>query len=636
MKHFIWILFLGLNAFAQQLSVPDFKVESVSKTSELNAWVLYLAPPAKHHFNIKAPMKATIASKQIDFIVQEAKESKITFERANAAIAASDAVDISVFLCDDAKTYCIKKTQSVVLASVLNASLETTAVKVPNGTMGKSFLRAKPPQRMAQAARTQAVTGDLSENAQGLETGVDEEHDVVETVDDDASTSVALKKDAHGFWNNNISAALNEAVKKKKPLLIDFYGIWCPPCNQYNESVFPTPKFQKAAKHFVLLKVDADKNLSWELKSHFKVGGYPTLIFVKTPANTQIANLEEIDRLIGFVNADETAKQVNAAYANRAETLDEKMTLAKSSYLIGLEKQIEVKYEKQEFAEVIKLADEGHQLNADDLFFRIVKLQATTSLQKTDPTKDELAAGAALLKEIWQKRATASVDTLMRAVTFTQHQAERLANDADKREQLTWALDDLSTLQDRINPATLNVDNHELSIADLDDFRIDAYTAMHDDAGVKRARASGITSYQKLIAHYRAADPRGLNLELAYLYREDGQYDKAKTIYEHFIQKYPHEFTFYYPAAKLYLEQKDLPKARDDAEKAVKYGYGDNQLRAEDLLLKIMIAQGEKPQALKRGHEFLASAQSPKDYVVRTQHYLDAIQKTLKEIESKE
>src|ERR1700735_70587 len=74
----------------------------------------------------------------------------------------------------------------------------------------------------------------------------------------------------------------SKARKEGKPVLIDFFGIWCPPCNELDETVFETPSFLEKAKAFELLKIDADKESSWKLKNKFKIGGYPTVVFTNS------------------------------------------------------------------------------------------------------------------------------------------------------------------------------------------------------------------------------------------------------------------------------------------------------------------------------------------------------------------
>jgi protein disulfide-isomerase len=76
-----------------------------------------------------------------------------------------------------------------------------------------------------------------------------------------------------GLFGRDIDAAFRQAKKLNRPLLIDFFGTWCPPCNQLDETVFSTPKFYKKSRSFVLLKVDADDQSSWVLKDKYRING---------------------------------------------------------------------------------------------------------------------------------------------------------------------------------------------------------------------------------------------------------------------------------------------------------------------------------------------------------------------------
>ena len=44
-------------------------------------------------------------------------------------------------------------------------------------------------------------------------------------------------------FNTDISRAFVSAKKTGKPLLISFFGIWCPPCNELDETVFESLTF---------------------------------------------------------------------------------------------------------------------------------------------------------------------------------------------------------------------------------------------------------------------------------------------------------------------------------------------------------------------------------------------------------
>jgi len=92
-----------------------------------------------------------------------------------------------------------------------------------------------------------------------------------------------------GNWLTDYNAALAQAKKENKPLLIDFTGSdWCPPCKMMAKEVFAAPTFQEyAAKDLVLLKADfpklkplppAQQQANDALAQKFNIEGFPTLI----------------------------------------------------------------------------------------------------------------------------------------------------------------------------------------------------------------------------------------------------------------------------------------------------------------------------------------------------------------------
>lgn len=77
-------------------------------------------------------------------------------------------------------------------------------------------------------------------------------------------------------------------LKSKKPVMVDFFGEWCPPCR------LAGPVIESLAKDYegkiVVGKVDVDQNQ--ELAQKFGVMSIPTVIFFKEG--------KEIERVVGF------------------------------------------------------------------------------------------------------------------------------------------------------------------------------------------------------------------------------------------------------------------------------------------------------------------------------------------------
>jgi len=81
---------------------------------------------------------------------------------------------------------------------------------------------------------------------------------------------------SHANWNDIKAQAKNE----HKLIFLDFYTVWCSPCKKMAMEVFPLPEAGDFFnKHFINVKVDAEKGEGKDLAKTFRPTGYPTLVF---------------------------------------------------------------------------------------------------------------------------------------------------------------------------------------------------------------------------------------------------------------------------------------------------------------------------------------------------------------------
>lgn len=89
----------------------------------------------------------------------------------------------------------------------------------------------------------------------------------------------------HGTWDEAVALA----EKEKKKIFIDFFTEWCGPCLNMALTVFPLPEVGEAYnKHFVCLKIDAEKGEGKELAKKYGVHSYPSYIFVEPKTGDMI------------------------------------------------------------------------------------------------------------------------------------------------------------------------------------------------------------------------------------------------------------------------------------------------------------------------------------------------------------
>lgn len=94
------------------------------------------------------------------------------------------------------------------------------------------------------------------------------------------------------FSDLTFEAALAEAKRSEKVVMIDFFTTWCGPCKKLDRTTWKDPKVVEwLAAKCVALKIDAEKEAP--LAKRFGVMGYPTILFVNSDGT-------ELDRLVGY------------------------------------------------------------------------------------------------------------------------------------------------------------------------------------------------------------------------------------------------------------------------------------------------------------------------------------------------
>lgn len=403
-----------------------------------------------------------------------------------------------------------------------------------------------------------------------------------------------------GTFSSNSTQVFSVAKQFKKPILIYFYGIWCPPCNELKETVFEDPQFINLSAKFELLQVDADSPKSWVLKDRYKVGGYPTIVFTDFEG-------KEIYRVVGYRTPPEFIRILELAVKARSGNWEEAC----------------------------------RSENVDDLW----RCALICSERK------ENACATAAYKKLEGKLPTGSPRYLMARGYSVESSAtpdlkrdgyERLLQEFPKSPiALLWSVQYLSLFEDIVDPkpkknlveAVLNHypavlkdpsrDELGIPVTDMAQMRAEILQKL---GKVERAKVAWNEACQILADHLaglpKNSPRRGFTIERIFCLESAGRFDEALKLALEYRQKFPEEFTFHYIAASLLDRAKRANEALPAAKRAYEHSYGDNKIRAATLLVRLYKTAGNKELAEKIYLAVKKEIQPDATLNVRTHRYL--------------
>lgn len=107
----------------------------------------------------------------------------------------------------------------------------------------------------------------------------------------------------HGSWNEIMKMAKDQG----KPVFVDVYTTWCIPCRKMAAEVFVLPEVaDRFNTNFVNYKFDAEKGEGIEIAKRYKVGAFPTYLFVN-PDGTLVY------RSVGYMPAEKFLAEATLA-----------------------------------------------------------------------------------------------------------------------------------------------------------------------------------------------------------------------------------------------------------------------------------------------------------------------------------
>ena len=109
-------------------------------------------------------------------------------------------------------------------------------------------------------------------------------------------------------WQTSVDAALADAKKNDRPILLDMVTDWCVWCKVLDDSTYTDSAFIQMSQKFTMAKVDAEVDTATASKYH--VGSYPTILLLRKDGT-------EVDRIVGYYRAPEFMKHVEDYLAGR-------------------------------------------------------------------------------------------------------------------------------------------------------------------------------------------------------------------------------------------------------------------------------------------------------------------------------
>ena len=411
------------------------------------------------------------------------------------------------------------------------------------------------------------------------------------------------------FWEDE-GQAYKEALKGKKPVLIDFYGIWCPPCNELDETVFETEAFLAKAKSFVLLKVDADAKASWKIKDRYKVGGYPTLIFTNEKG-------AEIYRVVGYRNAKEMVRIMDMVLKTKgtdfqtacaSTTVPDLMRCATSCA-----ERKDVKCATEAFNKIQPKTTKGsvEQQIANSFFLEQEKMP---DLKRNMFERLLLENPEAPLAYVW---ATEYLNSF-----------EETPKIAPKLELVEGLLKNYPAAS--VSP---DLDSVGLTRTDLAQMRAELLgktgkTAEAKIAWKEAAQLFTVAAQQSVKGNVA----RGFTIERIYCLEQASELDAALALAEEYAAKFPKEFTFHFWKASLLYRAKRYLDATPYAYKAFDLSYGDNKIRSATLLLDVLSTIPDRTTMKKVYDAVKAEIQPAKTLEVRTHRYLKRLEESYQKV----
>jgi thiol:disulfide interchange protein len=109
------------------------------------------------------------------------------------------------------------------------------------------------------------------------------------------SSSVATTAQHAGdeiAWLTDLDAALAKSKETGRPVMVDFFATWCPPCKMLDAQTYSDSRVIEASKNWIMVRIDVDKNKA--LARQYQISSIPTIVLLQPDG-------KEVNRTAGFI-----------------------------------------------------------------------------------------------------------------------------------------------------------------------------------------------------------------------------------------------------------------------------------------------------------------------------------------------
>ena len=112
------------------------------------------------------------------------------------------------------------------------------------------------------------------------------------TSDSSSVTATAQHAGDEIAWLTDLDAALAKSEETGRPVMVDFFATWCPPCKMLDAQTYSDSRVIKASKNWIMVRIDVDKNRA--LAEQYEISSIPTIVVLQPDGN-------EVNRTAGFI-----------------------------------------------------------------------------------------------------------------------------------------------------------------------------------------------------------------------------------------------------------------------------------------------------------------------------------------------